>query len=341
MGLKCASSSANDPCAATQSPGVLVSGAAVQVVESVNGVESSDTATAPKIAVGGVRNEMANDPKTGAFVPIEIKATDAGSGLAAAIVQLDGYAPKVVPFTGGTNCVDLTPATTTVIDMPMDAVCPTVDTVTVGLDTSANKTIPNGTHRLRVGVWDWSGRYTELRDESIAGDDKRPVVNINNDPFYGSPTADLNISTGATNTPAGFDQQQQRLGRRPGRAAHQLAARRACRSSWPRSRFASPRAARSCAHNKRYRFTGRLTCVINGSRVSAPKRARIDLLNTVGKKTLRQVGHDGRRPRAPSRSSWRTGARALLIFRFTNADGQQSAGPRSGSSSTKKKKSKR
>ena len=42
--------------------------------------------------------------------------------------------------------------------------------------------------------------------------------------------------------------------------------------------------------NKRYRFTGRLTCVINGRRVSAPKRARIDLLNTIGKKTSEKSG---------------------------------------------------
>ena len=47
-------------------------------------------------------------------------------------------------------------------------------------------------------------------------------------------------------------------------------------------------------YKKRYRFTGRLTCVVNGRRVSAPKRARIDLLNKIGKRTPDQVGHDGR-----------------------------------------------
>ena len=45
---------------------------------------------------------------------------------------------------------------------------------------------------------------------------------------------------------------------------------------------------------KRYRFTGRLTCVINGKRRSAPKRTRIDILNKVGKKTVDEAGHDGR-----------------------------------------------
>ena len=33
----------------------------------------------------------------------------------------------------------------------------------------------------------------------------------------------------------------------------------------------------------RYRYRGRLTCVIKGKRQSAPKRTRIDLFNKVGK----------------------------------------------------------
>ena len=39
--------------------------------------------------------------------------------------------------------------------------------------------------------------------------------------------------------------------------------------------------------SKAYRFTGRLTCVINGKRRSAPKRTRSRLLNKVGKRTVR------------------------------------------------------
>ena len=43
---------------------------------------------------------------------------------------------------------------------------------------------------------------------------------------------------------------------------------------------------------KRYRFSGRLTCVINGRRRSAPKRTRIDILNTVGKQDDGEGRHD-------------------------------------------------
>ena len=37
---------------------------------------------------------------------------------------------------------------------------------------------------------------------------------------------------------------------------------------------------------KRYRFDGRLTCVVNGKRRSAPKSTRIEVLNKVGRKTV-------------------------------------------------------
>ena len=52
----------------------------------------------------------------------------------------------------------------------------------------------------------------------------------------------------------------------------------------------SQRHAGAASAGKRYRFTGRLTCVINGRRRSAPKRTRIDILNTVGKKTMEKPG---------------------------------------------------
>ncbi len=35
-------------------------------------------------------------------------------------------------------------------------------------------------------------------------------------------------------------------------------------------------------YKKAYKFTGRLTCVINGKRRSAPKRTKVFVLNKVG-----------------------------------------------------------
>jgi hypothetical protein len=76
-------------------------------------------------------------------------------------------------------------------------------------------------------------------------------------------------------------------------------------------------------YGKRYRFNGRLTCVINGKRKSAPKRARVDILNKVGKKTYEKAGttvrDSGKLTVILSYKSSRT-----ITFRFTNTDGQRS-----------------
>jgi hypothetical protein len=77
-------------------------------------------------------------------------------------------------------------------------------------------------------------------------------------------------------------------------------------------------------YGKRYRFEGRLTCVVNNRRVSAPKRTRIELLNKVGKKTVTKTG-----PRVANKGRFKIslkypkGSRSL-IFRFTSAEGQRS-----------------
>ncbi len=71
--------------------------------------------------------------------------------------------------------------------------------------------------------------------------------------------------------------------------------------------------------NKRYRFTGRLTCVVNGKRKSAAKGARIEVRNTVRRKTVRKpsgkVGNGGKITVLLKYPSSRT-----IEFRFTSAD---------------------
>ena len=77
---------------------------------------------------------------------------------------------------------------------------------------------------------------------------------------------------------------------------------------------------------KGYRFEGRLTCVVNGKRRSAPKSTRIEVLNKVGRKTvskpatrLRAAGKLNVVLKTPNVSGGRT-----LIFRYRNASGQRS-----------------
>jgi hypothetical protein len=75
--------------------------------------------------------------------------------------------------------------------------------------------------------------------------------------------------------------------------------------------------------NKSYRFTGRLTCLINGKRKSATKGTRIEVRNTVGSKIVKKpgakVGSGGKITVLLKYPSART-----IEFRFTNADGKTS-----------------
>ena len=94
-------------------------------------------------------------------------------------------------------------------------------------------------------------------------------------------------------------------------------------------------------YGKRYRFEGRLTCVVNGRRISAPKRTKVQLLNKVGKKTVTKTG-----PKIADKGRFKLtlkyprGSRTL-IFRFTNATGQRSQVSIKIKTETKKKSAKR
>ena len=76
-------------------------------------------------------------------------------------------------------------------------------------------------------------------------------------------------------------------------------------------------------YKKNYRFMGRLTCVVNGKRKAAPKNTKIDILNTVGNKTVSK-------PRTAIRSKGALDVKLAflssrtVIFRYTSAEGQRS-----------------
>jgi hypothetical protein len=75
--------------------------------------------------------------------------------------------------------------------------------------------------------------------------------------------------------------------------------------------------------NKSYRFTGRLTCIVNKKRQSAAKGTRVEIRNTVGKKTVKKpsgkVGGGGKITVVLKYASSRT-----IEFRFTNTEGKTS-----------------
>ena len=76
-------------------------------------------------------------------------------------------------------------------------------------------------------------------------------------------------------------------------------------------------------YKKKYTFTGRLTCVINGKRQSAPKRTKVSLLNKVGKKTVRKPNTSIRAKGAVNVKLAFVSSRTVT-FRYTNPGGQKS-----------------
>ena len=143
-------------------------------------------------------------------------------------------------------------------------------------------------------------------------------------PVLGSPTATLNIGTARigdarrpprTPTPARAESSARRPRSLPHAAPVGVLAEKPVRIS---------KGVPVLRANKRYRFTGRLTCVINGTpRVGA--EARADRPAQHGRQEDGRPSRARRSPpRAPSRSSWRTRGLATLTFRFRNSDGQRS-----------------
>ncbi len=64
--------------------------------------------------------------------------------------------------------------------------------------------------------------------------------------------------------------------------------------------------------------------MVNGRRISAPKRTKLQLLNKVGKKTVTKTG-----PRIADKGRFKISLKyprgsRTLIFRFTNSTGQRS-----------------
>ena len=250
-------------------------------------------------------------------------------------------------------CADLTPGDAT-IDLPLDSRCetgsgsakfttvfvpgpnpgdPPVEKVGDSLDTSG---LPEGIYYRRVIAYDAVGNAQDLLNSNGSVWEAFEVWH----PVLGSPTQTLSIGSSATSDPV----PQPNV--KPNQNGSQGNASTACRS--PRlsvSLGQKPlRVSKSVAvlqYGKRYRFEGRLSCVVNGRRISAPKRTKVQLLNKVGKKTVTKTG-----PKIADKGRFKLtlkyprGSRTL-IFRFTNSTGQRSQVSIKIKTETKKKSAKR
>jgi hypothetical protein len=259
----------------------------------------------PSIAVGNSRSPA---DKT---LNLDVHGNDAGSGLYKAEAFVNGAKVNEKLFnSAASECRDLTPNDARV-DMPLTASCVHVGPVPDNLPVDTT-VFPDGTYELAVKVTDWAGNASTHTN----------TIEILNHVDLGTNTQQLNIGTSGVQTPQPNQNTNNNNSGVLGAQAQSCSSPRLSFSlSQKPMRIAKGRPV--LQKNKRYRFTGRLTCVIKGKRVSAPKRTRVDIFNKVGRKTVERngttVGSKGRLSIILSYPSTRT-----IIFRFTNSDGKRS-----------------
>jgi hypothetical protein len=257
FGVSCTKSPAAR-CAAPGAEPLAVEGGAIAIRVA--------DAAAPRGAVGGITSPAAGT------LGLTLFATDAGLGLASAQATLDGTLVAVADL-GGATCAELS-AQDTQIDLPAGAGCPpSAATVALAVDTTH---VADGPHQLRVTLRDAAGNEATIADESMA------VANAV--PQRSSQVA-LTIGTGDAGTPGGGGGGDTPGGGGAGASTPGPACRKPRLSmrlvSRPLRKF---RGVPVLVRNRAYRYGGRLTCVVAGTRVSATRGTVVEILNVVGKR---------------------------------------------------------
>jgi hypothetical protein len=266
------------------------------------GLKVTDDAP-PAVAVGGLRSPASDNPP----ISLDVRASDVGSGLNTAEAYVNGTKVSEATFSPDT-CRELTPGDATV-DLRLDAKCAHVGTVSLPVHTGS---FPDGPgYVVEVRVTDLAGHVAVHRSE----------IEILNKVDLGTNVQQLNIGTSGVQTPQPSPNPNNNSGVLGAQAQSCKSPRLSFSLSQKPMRVSKSRPV--LQKNKRYRFTGRLTCVIKGKRVSAPKRTRVDIFNKIGRKTIERngttVGRKGRLSIILSYPSSRT-----ITFRFTNSDGKRS-----------------
>ncbi len=270
----------------------------------------------PTAAVGGIgpSANVSADPKDPnyPYSTVAVWANDNGSGLWKTELYIDdqlaGSFEYVDSHGAGQACVD---ALRNGTPLPLENDCLHAYGEPRGIKFDSTK-FADGKHKATVKLYDVSGRVAEpVKDASFE---------ILNHPDPGNKTANLSIGSGSS---------AQQNGSNNGGSGG-VAGKSATSCSSPRlSMELSQRPLRVSrgvpvlVSGKRYRFRGKLTCLVAGKRRSAPARTPIQLLNTIGKRTYRKGGATVRGKGAITiilayRSS------RTLVFRYTNPDGKRS-----------------
>jgi len=238
--------------------------------------------SAPAAAYGGLHSPAAGT------LHIDVPARDEGLGLRDATLTVDGQQLAQASY-GGANCAPLAGGSGT--DLALAEDCPHNGTTQLPLDTTG---LADGTHSITITVSDAAGNSFNVLDNG--------TFEVLNHVDLGSNSQQLTIGTGANGGPGGGGTG---TGTTPGTTSTLVGGANVSPCASPQlSAELSQKPLRrvkgvpEIAKGQRYRYTGRLTCVVNGKRVSAPANTIIAVENQVGKKkplvktgtTLRNAG---------------------------------------------------
>jgi hypothetical protein len=277
-----------------------------------------DDPSDPTASVGGIGNTISkpaidpNDSESDGYTHVAVWANDNGVGLWYAELFVDGVSTGKVEYINdndaGGNCVRALNAGT---PLPLNNDCQHNGRKFIRLDSTL---WPDGPHTLAVKLHDASGRVADVL--------KDYATTFLNHPDPGNKTANLNIGSGNTAQQTGSNNGSNGTG---GVAGASTTSCNSPRLSMELSQkpLKVSKGVPVLVSGKRYRFRGKLTCLIGTKRRSAPARTPIELLNTIGKRTYRKGGatvrNEGAITLILSYKSSRT-----LVFRYTNPDGRRS-----------------
>ena len=275
---------------------------------------------APTAAVGGIGNTISApliDPKKGPVqgnilpTKVAVWANDNGAGLWKAVLYVDGQESGFVEYVNdgaGAACV-------TALDggkvLPLSNDCQHNGHKDINLDSTL---WGDGPHTLAVKLYDASGNVADVL--------KNYATSFLNHPDPGNKTADLNIGSGSSAQQNGSNNGNNGSGGVAGESATSCNSPRLSMELSQRPLKVS-NGVPVLLSGKRYRFRGKLTCVIDGKRRSALPKTPIELLNTIGKHTYRKGGATVRDKGAITLILAYKSSRTL-VFRYTNPDGRRS-----------------
>jgi hypothetical protein len=283
------------------------------------GLKFDDTQD-PTASVGGIGNTISAptiDPKkdpgpdNDGFTHVAVWANDNGAGLWKSELYVDGKLAGSVKYINGNNGLDCVNELDTGKPIPFRNDCQGNSQKDIILDSTQ---WPDGPHTLSVKLYDASGRVADVL--------KDYATTFLNHPDHGNPTANLNIGSGNTAQPNGSGGNNGGSGGVAGESQTSCDSPRLSMELSQRPLKVS-KGVPVLVSGKRYRFRGKLTCLTDGKRRSAPAKTPIELLNAIGKRTYRKGGatvrDNGAITLILSYKSSRT-----LVFRYTNPDGRRS-----------------